>query len=285
MIDRRPLRRRRDDRPQRFKRGVYLLPSMFTVANLFCGYGCIVFATQRDFDTAAILIGIAMVLDTLDGFVARLTKTSSAFGVQLDSLADVVSFGLAPAILAFTWGLWPLERLGWAAGFIYVTAAAMRLARFNIQTAAAVDKRYFVGMPSPAAAGVIAATIYLFPDGPRDRQAALAAISMVVVPALLMVSTIRFRSVKAIDVGWQRSYLALFLVAVALALIASYPRLALVALAYTYTLTAIVMWIVTRLRRRHADPAAAVVEGAGPSELPLGDTAGGAAVPSTGDHV
>ena len=282
MIDRRP-RRRREDRPHRFKRGVYLLPSVFTVANLFCGYGCIVFATQRDFDTAAILIGIAMVLDTLDGFVARLTKTSSAFGVQLDSLADVVSFGLAPAILAFTWGLWPLERLGWAAGFVYVTAAAMRLARFNIQTAAAVDKRYFVGMPSPAAAAVIAATIYLFPDGPRDRQAALAAISMVVVPALLMVSTIRFRSVKAIDVGWHRSYLTLFLIAVALALIASYPRLALVALAYTYTLTAIVVWIVTRLRRRTAEPAA---EGTGPTELPLGDTAaGGAPVSSAGDNI
>src|SRR4051812_19244965 len=141
--ERRP-RRRREDKPQRFRRGVYLLPSIFTVANLFCGYGCVVYATKQDFDTAAVLIGIAMILDTLDGFVARLTKTSSAFGVQLDSLADVVSFGLAPAILAFTWGLWPLNRLGWAAGFIYLTATAMRLARFNIQTSSAIDKRYFV---------------------------------------------------------------------------------------------------------------------------------------------
>ena len=137
---------------------------------------------KQDFDTAAVLIGIAMILDTLDGFVARLTKTSSAFGVQLDSLADVVSFGLAPAILAFTWGLWPLKRLGWAAGFIYLTATAMRLARFNIQTSTAIDKRYFVGMPSPAAAGVIASTIYLFPEGPQDRQTAFAALVMVVVP-------------------------------------------------------------------------------------------------------
>jgi CDP-diacylglycerol--serine O-phosphatidyltransferase len=229
---------------------VYLLPSMFTVANLFCGYGCVVYATQRDFDTAAVLIGIAMILDTLDGFVARLTKSTSAFGVQLDSLADVVSFGLAPAILAFTWGLWPLKRLGWAAGFIYVTAAAMRLARFNIQTTTATDKRYFVGMPSPAAAGVIASTVYLFPSGPADQQMALAALAMVVVPALLMVSTIRFRSVKAIDVGWQRSYFALFLIAVGLALIASQPRIALVVLAYSYTVGALIMWIYTRLRRR-----------------------------------
>ena len=259
MLDKRRARRR-EDRPQRFKRGVYLLPSMFTVANLFCGYGCVVYATQQDFDTAAVLIGIAMILDTLDGFVARLTKSTSAFGVQLDSLADVVSFGLAPAILAFTWGLWPLKRLGWAAGFIYVTAAAMRLARFNIQTATATDKRYFVGMPSPAAAGVIASTVYLFPDGPQDQQMALAALAMVVVPALLMVSTIRFRSVKVIDVGWQRSYFALFLIAVGLALIASHPRIALVALAYTYTVAALLMWLYTRMRRRpgegHAGEAA-----------------------------
>jgi len=258
--ERRP-RRRREDRPQRFKRGVYLLPSMFTVANLFCGYGCVVYATKQDFDTAAVLIGIAMILDTLDGFVARLTKTSSAFGVQLDSLADVVSFGLAPAILAFTWGLWPLNRLGWAAGFVYLTATAMRLARFNIQTSTVIDKRYFVGMPSPAAAGVIASTIYLFPEGPQDRQTALSALVMVVVPALLMVSTIRFRSVKAIDVGWHRSYFGLFFVAVVLALIASHPRIALVTLAYSYTVGAIVAWIVTRIRRR---PGGDVVAG----ELP-----------------
>src|SRR5687768_2390897 len=223
---------------------------MFTVANLFCGYGCVVYATQQDFDTAAVLIGIAMILDTLDGFVARLTKTTSAFGVQLDSLADVVSFGLAPAILAFTWGLWPLRRLGWAAGFIYLTAAAMRLARFNIQTSTVTDKRYFVGMPSPSAAGVIASTIYLFPDGPQDRQTALAALVMVVVPALLMVSSIRFRSVKAIDLGWRRSYVALFILAIGLALIASHPRVALVVLAYGYTVGALVAWVYTRLRRR-----------------------------------
>jgi CDP-diacylglycerol--serine O-phosphatidyltransferase len=252
VLDRRFMRRR-EDRPQRFKRGVYLLPSMFTVANLFCGYGCVVYATQRDFDTAAVLIGIAMVLDALDGFVARLTKSTSAFGVQLDSLADVVSFGLAPAILAFTWGLWPLKRLGWAAGFIYVTAAAMRLARFNIQASTATDKRYFVGMPSPAAAAVIAATVYLFPEGPQDRQTALAALAMVVVPALLMVSTVRFRSVKAMEVGWHRSYFALFLIAVALALIASHPRVALVVLAYSYTVAALLLWVHARLRKRTGD--------------------------------
>src|SRR5215471_1354031 len=173
VLDNAPLlRRRREDRPNRFRRGVFLIPSLFTVANLFCGYACVVYSTRSDFDTAALFIGIAMVLDTLDGFFARLTHSSSAFGVELDSLADVVSFGLAPAILAFTWGLWPLERLGWAAGFIYVSAAAMRLARFNIQTSSASDKRYFVGLPSPAAAAVIASTVYLYPFGLQDRETA-----------------------------------------------------------------------------------------------------------------
>jgi CDP-diacylglycerol--serine O-phosphatidyltransferase len=250
VLDSLPRRRRKSDRPQRFRRGVFLLPSLFTVANLFCGYACVVYSTRADFDTAALFIGIAMVLDTLDGFFARLTNSQTAFGVELDSLADVVSFGLAPAILAFTWGLSPLKRLGWAAGFIYVTATAMRLARFNIQSAAVIDKRYFVGMPSPAAAAVIASTVYLYPTGLQDPTAALPALAMVLVPAFLMVSTMRFRSVKAIDVGWRRSYLALFIAAVALALIASHPRIALVVLSYTYVVSAFVGWGLTRFRKR-----------------------------------
>jgi CDP-diacylglycerol--serine O-phosphatidyltransferase len=232
---------------------VFLLPSLFTVANLFCGYASIIHSTRGDFDTAALLIGVAMVLDTLDGYFARLTNSSTDFGIQLDSLADVVSFGLAPAILAFTWGLWPLRRLGWAVGFIYVAAAAMRLARFNIQTAVLTDKRYFVGMPSPPAAAVIAATVYLYPAGLDDYRAALPALAMVLVPALLMVSTIRFRSIKAIDMGWRRSYLGLFLAAVGIALIATHPRLALVVLAYTYLLSAFLGLAYTRFRKRPTD--------------------------------
>jgi CDP-diacylglycerol--serine O-phosphatidyltransferase len=243
--------RPREAQSRRFRRGVFLLPSLFTVANLFCGYACIVYATRADYDTAALFIGVAMVLDTLDGLIARLTHSSSAFGVQLDSLADVISFGLAPAILAFTWGLWPLKRLGWAAGFIYLTATAMRLARYNIQTATVTDKRYFVGLPSPAAGGVIASTVYLFPYGLQDPRSAAPALAMVLVPAMLMVSTVRFRSVKAIDMGWRRSYLALFLAAVVLALIASHPRVALVFMAYTYVTFSCVMWMVSRLTKRH----------------------------------
>jgi CDP-diacylglycerol--serine O-phosphatidyltransferase len=243
--------RRRAGEQRRFRRGMYLLPTLFTLGNMFCGYASIVHSMRRDFETAALLIGIAMVLDTLDGFIARLTNSATAFGLEFDSLADVISFGLAPAILAFSWGLWPLKRLGWAAGFLFLTAAAMRLARFNIQSAAAADKRYFVGMPSPAAASVTAATVYLYPWGLNDYRSALSALAMVILPAFLMVSTIRFRSVKAIDVGWRRSYVTLFLGAVVLVLIVTEPRVALVVLAYAYVASAFIGLALTRLRRRH----------------------------------
>src|SRR5882672_4591585 len=139
--------RRASDRPRRdrlrLRRGVYLLPSLLTMGNMFCGYACVVYSMRGEFETAAPFIGIAIVLDMLDGRIARMTGTSSAFGLELDSLADVISFGLAPAVLAFAWGLSELGRVGWAAGFIYVSATAMRLARFNIQSTTQTDKRYF----------------------------------------------------------------------------------------------------------------------------------------------
>jgi CDP-diacylglycerol--serine O-phosphatidyltransferase len=242
--------RRRDDRPQRFRRGVYLLPSMLTVSNLLCGYASVVYSTRGDFDTAAVLIGVAMVVDTLDGFFARLTHSQSAFGAELDSLADIVSFGVAPAILAFTWGLWPLGRIGWAAGFVYVTATALRLARFNIQGMAVTDKRYFAGLPSPAAASVSAATVFLYPWGLQDVRIAALALPMLLLPGFLMVSTIRFRSVKSMDVGWRRSPVLLFVGAVVIALIVAHPRVALVAMSYTYVLAALGVFVYSRIRRR-----------------------------------
>jgi CDP-diacylglycerol--serine O-phosphatidyltransferase len=249
-----PVRRRREDRPERFRRGVYLLPSMMTVSNLLCGYASVVYSTRGDFDTAAILIGIGMVVDALDGFFARLTHSQSAFGAELDSLADIVTFGVAPAILAFTWGLWSLGRLGWAAGFIYVAAAAMRLARFNIQSSVAYDKRYFAGLPSPAAAAVTASTVYLYPWGIQDYRAAVLAMPMLLVPGFLMVSTIRFRSIKAIDVGWRRSPAWLLVGVIGLAVIATHPRIALVVLSYSYLAAAIGMYLYGRLRRRSGPP-------------------------------
>ena len=246
--------RRAAERPRRrFRRGVYILPTLFTLGNLFCGYACIVYAMRGEYETAAPFIGFAIVLDMLDGRIARLTGTASDFGVEFDSLADVISFGIAPAILSFSWGLQPLGRLGWLAGFLFLTAAAMRLARFNIQSGVGGDKRYFVGMPSPAAAGVPAATVFawasVYPFGLTDYRAALPALAMVLVPAALMVTTIRFRSFKAIDLQSRRSYTVVILLAAGIALIGWHPRVVLVVLAYSYLASAFVGLAISRLRR------------------------------------
>jgi CDP-diacylglycerol---serine O-phosphatidyltransferase len=247
-----PLRRRSDFASKRFRRGVYLLPSMFTMGNMFCGYCCIVYAIRGEFATAAPFIGFAMVLDMLDGRVARLTGATSDFGIEFDSLADVISFGMAPALLAFMWGLQPLGRVGWAASFLFVAAAAVRLARFNIQ-AGSQDKRYFVGMPSPAAAAVPAATVFAYPVGFQIPAHAIAVLAMVVLPAMLMVSTIRFRSFKTFDLQSRRSYPVLILIALGLAALAAQPDILLVVLAYGYLASPFVGMALSRLRRRSVE--------------------------------
>ena len=234
--------------PRGVRRGVSLLPSLFTLANLFCGWSCIVYAMRGDLATAAPFIGVAMVLDMLDGRIARMTGTASEFGVQLDSLADVVSFGMAPAVLAYAWGLAPLGRLGWAAGFFFVTAAALRLARFNIQKN--TDKRYFVGLASPAAAAIVASTVFYYPAGLTARPEALVAVVLVIVPALLMVSTIRFRSFKTFDLGERRRYRVLIAAAAFLALIVTYPHEVLLVMAYGYLASAFIGLAIHKLRRR-----------------------------------
>jgi CDP-diacylglycerol---serine O-phosphatidyltransferase len=247
------------ERPRRrFRRGVYLLPSLFTLGNMFCGYACVVFTMRGAYEVAAPFIGVAIVLDMLDGRIARLTGTASAFGLEFDSLADIISFGIAPAILCFGWGLSPLGRLGWAAGFLFVTAAAMRLARFNIQSGTAVDKRYFVGMPSPAAAAVPAATVYAFPAGLHNSYGALPALAIVIVPAALMVSTIRFRSFKTIDLRSRRPYTVLIVIAAALMLVTIHPKYVLMVAAYAYLGSAFVGLALSRFRHRGGrTPAAA----------------------------
>jgi CDP-diacylglycerol--serine O-phosphatidyltransferase len=185
----------------------------------------------------------------LDGRVARMTGTTSQFGVEFDSLADVISFGVAPAIMAFQWGLHPLGRLGWAAGFVFVAGAAIRLARFNIQTGT-VDKKYFVGLPSPAAAAVPATTIYFYPEGLQSPLAALAVLALVIVPGLLMVSTIRFYSFKTLDLQSRRAYPVLALLALGLALLTAH-EIMLVVIAYAYLISGPIAWAWSRLRRGH----------------------------------
>jgi CDP-diacylglycerol---serine O-phosphatidyltransferase len=259
------LRSKRASRRRRFRRGVYLLPSMFTLANLFCGYACVVFAMRGEYETAAPFIGIAIILDMLDGRIARMTGTETPFGLQFDSLADLVSFGIAPALLAFSWGLAPLGQIGWAAGFIFVTAAAMRLARFNIQ-AGSTDKRFFVGMPSPAAAGVPAATVFLYPYSIEDPRHAVLVLVMLLVLAFLMVSTIRFRSFKTIDLRARRSYKVLAIFALGIAVVVAHPRVVLVVMAYTYLASAFIEMVTARIRRRGSEREHRPVESGGPAE-------------------
>lgn len=235
-------------RSKGMRHGVALLPSLFTLANLFCGWSCVVYAMRGDLETAAPFIGVAMVLDMLDGRIARMTGTASEFGVQLDSLADVVSFGLAPAVLAYAWGLAPLGRLGWAVGFLFVTAAALRLARFNIQKN--TDKRYFVGLASPAAGALIAATVFYYPVGLPDKPLAYLSVVLVLIPALLMVSTIRFRSFKTIDIGIRRRYQSLIVAAGGLALLITYPQEVLLIMAYSYLASAFIGLAIHKLRGR-----------------------------------
>jgi CDP-diacylglycerol---serine O-phosphatidyltransferase len=261
-----PVLRRREREPRKFRRGMYLIPSLFTLANLFCGYACVIFAMRGEFATAAPFIGVAVVLDMLDGRIARMTGAASDFGKEFDSLADVISFGVAPAVLGYAWGLNAYGRVGWAVGFVFVSAAAIRLARFNIQTTTNPDKRYFVGMPSPAAAGVPAATVYAFPFGLTDWYAALA-VPLLLVPGLLMVSTIKYRSFKTIDFGRRRPSNALIFAALFIAAIATFPQWTLLVIAYTYLFSAFVGLAWTRLRARSS-------EAAPPAEEPLPDAVG-----------
>jgi CDP-diacylglycerol--serine O-phosphatidyltransferase len=222
---------------------------------MFCGYACVVYAMRGEYELAAPLIGIAVVLDMLDGRIARMTGTASEFGVQFDSMADVISFGMAPAILAFAWGLSALGRLGWAAAFLFVTGAALRLARFNVQ-AGSGDKRYFIGMPSPAAAGVVAATVYAYPAGFSEIHFAMPLVLLVVVPAALMVSTIRFRSFKSLDTQSRHPFRLLIMFAVFITALVTRPQEVLVVLAYGYLISPLIGMVLARVRRR-PDPAAA----------------------------
>jgi len=188
------------------RKGIYLLPNMITTAGLFGGFYGIVAAMNDRFEYAAIAIFIAMILDGLDGRVARLTNTQTAFGAEYDSLADMVSFGLAPALIMYEWSLssmadlgWQWGKIGWMVGFIYTAAAALRLARFNTQIGVA-DKRYFVGLPSPAAAACVAGFVWVSVDqGFTGEELAIPAAVITLLAGLLMVSNVLYSSFKEVD--------------------------------------------------------------------------------------
>jgi len=198
------------------RRGIYLLPNLFTTAALFSGFYAIVAAMNGRFESAAIAVFVAMVLDGLDGRVARLTHTESPFGVQYDSLADMVSFGLAPALVMYEWALggmanlgWVPAKLGWLAAFIYTAAAALRLARFNTQVGSA-DKHYFIGLPSPSAAAIMAGLVWVGNDlGMHGNQLLWLAFIITIGTGALMVSNIPYYSFKQVDLRGRIPFVAM----------------------------------------------------------------------------
>lgn len=241
---------------RRFRRGIYILPTLFTVGNLFCGFGSLLQAYSGKFGWAALLIIIAGLLDGLDGRIARLTNTTSEFGIEFDSLADVVSFGVAPAFLVYSWALAPLERVGWWIAFVYLVCVAMRLARFNIQRRI-MDKRYFAGLPSPAAAGILACVVFAFPAQPSPRWASGLVVVLVVVVSGLTVSRLRYRSFKEIDLRNRRSYLYVLPLAAILVAILTHPEISLLVLGGAYLLSGPVgyAWGLATRQRRQPGPA------------------------------
>jgi CDP-diacylglycerol--serine O-phosphatidyltransferase len=193
------------------RRGIYLLPNLFTTGCLFAGFYAIVAAMNARYEPAAIAIFIAMIMDSLDGRVARLTNTQSDFGAEYDSLADMVSFGLAPALVMYHWALSGLGKLGWLAAFIYTAGAALRLARFNTQVGTA-DKNFFQGLPSPAAAAVITGMVWVGYDYNADvTYLRFPALLITMAIGLLMVSTIRYRSFKDLDLRGKVPFVAILL--------------------------------------------------------------------------
>ena len=238
---------------RRLRRGAYLLPSLFTTGNMLLGFYAVVRGINDHFQDAALLIFVAGVLDALDGRIARLTGTESDFGRELDSLADAFTFGAAPALLCYLWGLNTFDRAGWLIPVFYMLAATMRLARFNVQTRI-VDSRYFVGLPTPAAAGAVCALLFFV-----ERYASEPWFQALVAGTLLgvgslMVSTFRYRSFKNIDLKSRRSYRLLLPLAAVILIVAYHPAAVLLAIAVVYTLSGPVAWVASRFSRRaHQD--------------------------------
>jgi len=243
-----------DARPKRLRRSVFVLPSLLTVANIFCGYYAILATMSDMYRNAAIAIAIAILLDSLDGFVARLTNTASEFGLQLDSLADVISFGLAPSILVLKWGLLAIDtRLACAAAFTFTICGAMRLARFNVQSG---GHKYFVGLPIPAAGGTIAAIVYFFGAPVLHPSYAYGMVGVTFVLAFLMVSTLRYNSLKGVALG-KKSHLAVLVIALLFALIYYLSQPTLLTLALAYTVSGPLLKVFSLLRRKKAEEAPA----------------------------
>lgn len=224
-------------------RGIYLLPNLFTTGALFSGFYAVVASMQGHFESASIAIFVAMVLDGLDGRVARMTNTSSKFGAEYDSLSDMVSFGVAPSLVAFNWVLDDIGKIGWFAAFVYCAGAALRLARFNTQIGS-VDKRYFIGLPSPAAAASIAGLVWAATEFGFDLSDYAYLIALYVALAgVLMVSNVLYYSFKDIDFKGRVPFLILAGIALVFGVISISPPLFLWLLFLVYAASGPVLWL------------------------------------------
>lgn len=243
-----------DQKPagQKRRRGIYLLPNLFTTAGLFAGFYAIVASMGGHFTEAAVAIYVAMIMDSIDGRLARLTNTQSDFGSEFDSLADMISFGLAPALVLYEWSLSSLGKAGWLAAFIYTAGTALRLARFNTQVHVA-DRRYFQGLASPGAAGVAAGLVWMCDDdGILGGQLNVLVFILALLLAGLMVSNMRFRSFKDLDLKGKVPFVAILVLVVIYTIISINPPSILFALFLSYALSGPVMTVIHRRhRRRH----------------------------------
>ena len=226
MIRRRPggRRRRWQELREKRRRGMFLLPSLLTTGNLACGFLALLLTANHRYKEAALAIFVAMVMDLLDGRVARLMKVTSQFGVEFDSLADVISFCVAPAFLLYTFGLQDLARPAWFGAFLFVVCGALRLARFNVQTGT-VDRRFFIGLSTPAAAGIVASSVLLLDGEPLSRPLQMVVAVGAYVTALLMVSTFRYWSFKELGFARRRPLQTLLVVVLGVMIVAIHHEL------------------------------------------------------------
>jgi CDP-diacylglycerol---serine O-phosphatidyltransferase len=231
-------------------RGIYLLPNLFTTAALFAGFYAILAAVNGKFEVAAVAIFVAMLLDGLDGRVARMTNSQSAFGAEYDSLSDMVSFGVAPALVVYIWALNDLGKLGWLAAFIYTASAALRLARFNTQLGI-TDKKYFQGLPSPSAAAIMAGGVWLGVDSgvPGETLSWIASI-LTTLSGLLMVSNFRYHSFKEIDFHGRVPFMVLVVVMVVLAIVQTHPPTVFFVLFLSYAISGPVLTLLQLRKHR-----------------------------------
>lgn len=237
-------RRRQFRRP---RRSIYILPSIFTVGNIFAGFFAVIATLNGHYGKAAVAIGIAVVLDGLDGRIARLAGATSEFGLQLDSLADVISFGIAPAVLIYAWGFPGLGNFARLSAFFFLICGAMRLARFNVQVQ---DLKHFAGLPIPAGAGFLAATVHLFKVPPESDFFKFSLVAVTYFVGLLMISTLRYPSPKKLPLTRGKSHLTVLLLALVVAGVIWYSEEVLMVLASAYVLSGLVLRIFQMLRYR-----------------------------------